>query len=68
MDARIIDLAAERQQRRRNEPPSAVDVNEAVGLMRLAGSAWMLGWLSFWMAMWRPVGRGSPVAHGPPVP
>ncbi len=68
MDARIIDLAAERQRRRGSDPPPTVDVTEAVGLMRLAGSAWLLGWLSLWMAMWRPVGSGGRVAHGPPLP
>jgi hypothetical protein len=68
MDARIIDLAAERQRRRRSDPRPAVDMAEAVGLMRLAGSAWMLGWLSLWMAAWRPVYRGSASAHGPPWP
>jgi len=58
MTERIVDLAAERARRRRTEPPPAVaaDTGEAIGLMGLATSAWLVGWVKLWTSMWAPWG------------
>jgi len=58
MDTRIIDLAAERR-RRRPEPVPTADITEAVDMIGLAGSAWLVGWLSLSYAVWR-----SALPHG----
>lgn len=57
MSDRIVDLAAERARRRPIDIkpiPEAGDTGEAISLMGLATSAWLVGWVKLWTSMWGP--------------
>ena len=57
MSDRIVDLAAERARRRPIDIrpiPETGDTGEAIGLMGLAASAWLVGWVKLWTSMWVP--------------
>ena len=57
MSDRIVDLAAERARRRPIEIKPIADggdTGEAISLMGLATSAWLVGWVKLWTAMWVP--------------
>ena len=55
MTDRIVDLAAERARRRpRVVTPPGGGAGEALSLMGMASSAWLVGWVKLWMTIWVP--------------